>query len=241
MPRPGTVLVQSLHSGFLHQSEDRLSLSGPAKLLRTLLAGRPSSRASTPLLVIYGGNLARPGSLPLKLPIYGQLLSPAMPSEVQQARNCEAWQALRALAAINEGTCVLQEGGSWLLWSTRKARHCVGLQQVHSWDRGPGSSVIAGPPAITSPGRKAATASPLFVERRRFLGSGASLVPPVEEGKSEAQQVLRCCFPRCPIAEDQGLLPQVLIREDHSPGLLFGILLGRGPRKCSIAMDKNIQ
>ena len=59
MPRPGAVLVQSLHSGFVHQWQGTSDFCSPAKMLRRLLAGNPSARVATALLVIYGGNIAR--------------------------------------------------------------------------------------------------------------------------------------------------------------------------------------
>jgi len=58
MPRPGHLLVQALHAGFLHLStaNDDGTASGSDSLLATTLA--KDSLASV-LLVLYGGNTAR--------------------------------------------------------------------------------------------------------------------------------------------------------------------------------------
>ena len=59
LPKPGTLLVHSLHSGFLHQLEDSSKPSTPGTMLTRILSADSDSRVSTILLVIYGGNIAR--------------------------------------------------------------------------------------------------------------------------------------------------------------------------------------
>lgn len=59
MPRPGHLLIQALHAGFLQHSPAEEAVGGPAPLLMTALAKGNRGSTAKVLLVLYGGNIAR--------------------------------------------------------------------------------------------------------------------------------------------------------------------------------------